>query len=776
MSFEFLLPLIGAGACAALTYRAFAPQNRAENPTFVEDEVPLAAIKGETLVLTRTEQMFKVVELAGQSVAGKRSDDLEKAASARALFYRNVSENKVHLRIVSQKTLFPAAKKAPCGNPFLDEMGKRWENRLETSFRTRHFVVVSAVSEAEIDAVVREIFTALAELEPKVLTKSGKDGVSPLLSFLSSFYNAGEIPVSDAETNIHRIERSRIKIERTGLITQTFGAVQTFRLVFGIKDFGEDVSAKIYDGVLALPYPMTVSTHVQPVAKSAALANLDKRRSQMNLGRKEFNTQANEEIKSLRDKVDSDKLSLANVELTVFLNLSDKAHIHKAAQDVYGVLGRFGVRPVLEEQLAMPKFWGQTPGRDYFNRELLLTSSNLADLCPMTRAETGLTRCDWGDRPVCRFPSVPSGNPFGFTFHATAEDQAPPHCAVFAPTGSGKTVLILHLVAQALAAYPDLSVFMLDRDNGVTVFTDLVGGTYHQISQDGEISLNPFDCKAGEETTLNLFMQILTNAETEAEKKDIRIFVSEMLKQPRFNRRMDLYAAELAPNGAFKDKLEKWVKGSTLNAKLFNGEKDTLDVTKSRLNVFGLDNVKDDADAAAALFFYLFKKIERNAQSGKPSLLIVDEAPTLLSSAPLKAEIEKLLKTARKQRMAIFMAFQGTNDLKTLNIKETILTNCHTRFFYDGCAGTAEEIDGFNLTESETEFVLTKGAKIEGAKRPVLMQRNRLNVFLETDMSCLGEYLNAFKGGAKTVRFWNYAKRNAENPTEYFLKRYGDAR
>ena len=62
---------------------------------------------------------------------------------------------------------------------------------------------------------------------------------------------------------------------------------------------------------------------------------------------------------------------------------------------------------------------------------------------------------------------------------------------------------------------------------------------------------------------------------------------------------MDLYAAELTPNGAFKDKLEKWVKGSTLNAKLFNGEKDTLDVTKSQLNVFGLDNVKDDANAAA---------------------------------------------------------------------------------------------------------------------------------------------------------------------------------
>ena len=109
-----------------------------------------------------------------------------------------------------------------------------------------------------------------------------------------------------------------------------------------------------------------------------------------------------------------------------------------------------------------------------------------------------------------------------------------------------------------------------------------------------------------------------------------------------------------------------------------------------------------------------------------------------------------------------------------LNIKETILTNCHTRFFYDGCAGTAEEIEGFNLTESETEFVLTKGVKIEGAKRPVLMQRNKMNVFLETDMSCLGKYLNAFKGGAKAVRFWNYAKCNTDDPAEYYLKHYGE--
>lgn len=302
MNYEFLLPLIGAGVAAAWTYGKNVPETKTAKLTFVEDEVPLTGFKDAGTVLTQTGQVFKVVGLSGQSIAGKRADDLEKAAAARALFFRRISENKVHLRLVSQKTLTPVSKKPPCGNPFLDALVERWESGLEFSFKTRHYIVVSSSSENDVDAVIREIFIALSDLEPVVLTKSGKDGVSPLLTFLSSLYNAEEIPVSDKEKNIHRIERSRIKIDRNGLITQTF------RLTFGIKDFGESVSQKIMDGLLALPYPITVSVHAVPVAKSAALSNLDKRKSQMNLGKKEFNSLTNEEIRVLRDIVESGKL------------------------------------------------------------------------------------------------------------------------------------------------------------------------------------------------------------------------------------------------------------------------------------------------------------------------------------------------------------------------------------------------------------------------------------------------------------------------------------
>lgn len=679
------------------------------------------------------------------------------------MFFRNISEYRVQLRLISQKQLYPVVKKELCHNSFLDELVERWESKLDKSFKTTHYMIISSQNEGEIDSVIKEAFTNLSELEPKVLRDD------EITTFLTTMYNFKEFKVGN---NLDEIAQSRIEIDTKGVVSEQYAGQEKYRLVFGIKDIGETVNQKIMDGLLALPYAMTVSVHIQTVNKTTTLSNLDKRILQLNLGKKEINLSSNQQIKELRDEIENNHCSLLQSEFTILVTIDDKDQIEKVSMDVYGVLGKYGVRPVLEERLSMPKFWGQCPGRDAFNRELLLTSKNLADFCPMTRAETGLNKCDWGNRPVCYFPSAPSRNPFGFTFHATSEDQAPPHCCVFAPTGSGKTVLILHLVSQALAAYPDLNVFMLDRDNGVTVFTEFVGGIYHQISQEGNIELNPFDCEKVDETTLNLFMQILTNAETEKEKADIRLFVEEMLKQPRINRRMDVYYNELVPNGLFKEKLKKWVNGNTLNAKLFNGQRDTLNIGQNRLNVFGLDNVKDDPNAAAALFFYLFKKIEMNAKTGKLSLLVVDEAPTLLSSSALKAEIEKLLKTARKQRMAIFMAFQGTNDLKQLNIKETILTNCHTRFFYDGCAGTLDEIEGFNLTESETEFVLTRGSKIEGANRPILMQRQGTNVFLETDMSCLGNYLNAFKGGAKTVHFMDYAKRHSDDPYTYYLKHF----
>ena len=757
MSCSFLFPLIGAGIGAALTMRKM-PEKKV-SPVFVSDEVPIVGIS-EELVQTTAGVSFKVVRLAGRSVAGKRIDELESDLERLKSFFNRIGEFDIDLRVYSQRFEKPQTVPNPCANLFLNELCLRWENRLKQTFDIVHYMAIQTTKDAEeIDRVIKEIKTVLSDFSPSVL--SGDD----LVSFLSTLYN----PTPQKE-----LTASRILILKNGEVVFQTNGKETHRLIFGIRDFGTNVSAQIVENLLSLPYSMILLTHLKPIRKTQALTDIRNRDIQANFLRRLENQ--TDKFKEIRTAIEEDTETMLTTEMVVHLNIGEKDDKETAIEAVLGCLGNYGIRPVLERQFAMPMFWAQTPGRDCFNRELRLTASNIADLHPLIRCETGLSRCDWGNQPVCRFPTAPAGNPFGFTFHATAEDQAPPHCVVFAPTGSGKSVLILHLIGQALAAYQDLSVFALDRDNGLTVFTEMAGGTYHQISRDGTISLNPFDCDGTDETTLNLFMQILTNADTEKEKQDIRIFVSEMLKQPRLNRRMDVYCNELVPAGSFKEKLEKWVKGNTVNAKLFNGDRDTLDVSKSRLNVFGLDNVKDDANAAAALFFYLFKKIERNAQSGKPSLLIVDEAPTLLSSRPLKAEIEKLLKTARKQRMAIFMAFQGTADLNGLDLKEAILTNCHTRFFYSGAASTAEELDGFNLTESETDFVLTRGKNIKGAKRPILMQRMGTNVFLDTDMTCLGEYLNAYKGGAKAVRFWNYAKRNADNPTEYYLKHYGELR
>lgn len=756
MSFSFLFPFIGAGIGAALTLRKM-PEKKT-SPVFVSDEVSITDIS-QDLVQTMTGVSFKVVRLAGRSVAGKRIDELESDLERLKSFFKRIGEFNIELRIYSQRFEKPQTQRSPCDNPFLDALNDRWENRLKKTFGIEHYIAIQTSEETEeIDRVIKEIRTLLSDFTPSVL--SGAE----LTGFLSTFYN----PTPQKE-----LTSSRILILKSGEIVFQTNGKETHRLIFGIRDFGTGVSGQIIENLMALPYSMTVLTHLKPIGKLQTLGDIRNRDIQANFLRRLENQ--NDAFQEIRTAIEDETETMLTAEMTIHLNLETADDKEKAIEHILGCLGNFGVRPVLERQFALPMFWGQSPGRDAFNRELRLTASNIADLHPLIRCETGLEKCDWGERPVCRFPTAPAGNPFGFTFHATAEDQAPPHCAVFAPTGSGKSVLILHLISQALAAYPDLSVFALDRDSGLTVYTEMVGGAYHQLSQDGTISLNPFDCDNGQETTLNLFMQILTHAETEEESKDIRLFVSEMLKQPRLNRRMNMYYNELAPAGKFKEKLEKWIKGNTLNAKLFNGQKDTLDMTKNRLNVFGVDHLKDDNNAAAAFFFYLFKKIEQNAKSGKPSLLIVDEAPTLLGAPALKEQVEKLLKTARKQRTAVFMAFQGTADLSVLGLKEILLTNCPTRFFYSGAASTPKELDGFNLTESETDFVLTRGKNIKGAKRPILMQRAGTNVFLDTDMSCLGDYLNAYKGGAKTVRLMQEAKTKKGNDwVNYYLTRYGE--
>lgn len=763
MSVEALLPFIGGLSGFFLSSVLF-KRPKAERLLHVADEIPIIGVENDSLVLTDTGGAFKVVELSGMITAGKKEDQLEAALTRRFSFFLHLQELPVEIRIISRRSASPIKQKKAGTNVILNEITNRWEGRLERSFETRHYLIISVLKSAQkkfIEDVLSSIDSFLPDLEPRLLRKDGVSG-SSLYDFLAGFYNGEFQKVSASATLPFCLAQSRIKIDPAGRIIFDNDKNQYVRLFFGVNNLPETISPVLIEKILSLPFSVTSYLHLKPFSKEKALAVLKYRRKQSEMGRLEMNWFTTEEMQSAGNLVEADKEAFFETELFFSITLPLEETIEEtvsiACQQILSAAGTYSVRLVREEQLAQYVFWSQLPGRDEFLRSLYLFSNNLADLTPLSRSSAGLARCDWGDQPICYFPSAPTGNPFGFTFHATAEDQSSAHCVIYAPTGQGKTVLLLHLVGQALAAYPDLSVYMFDRDNGCTVFTNFMNGIYHYLDYDSDVSLNPFDCEDTAIADLQTFMGIITQAETDEDYDDIVNFVTEMLRMPREDRRMNRYFDELARTGRFKNALKKWVDPNSSLSVLFNGTKDTLDITQNRLNVFGLDNVKDDDVAGAALFFHIFKKIERNASAGKPSLVIIDEASTLLKSVSLCREIEKLLKTARKQRMSVVLAFQEVAAVKNSPIEATIRVNCLTNLFWPGTAKTAAELDGYALSEGEVSFILNETPIINGANRPVLLNRPNDSAFLDTDLSCLKEYLSIYKGGAVPVARMNTFK------------------
>lgn len=272
MYYSCILPVLGSFVASYLIAHKQFKKEKQVKVVSVSSEDPIVQIKDD-LVKTSAGTIFKVVQLQGRSVVGKKNDELEADLNKIKIFFQRMCEYDVELRVYTERFEKESIAKAKCGNEFIDEINKRWESRLEKTFETKHFIAISAEDESkleQIEKVIKEAMSLLSLMEPKVLIDKEID------RFISTFYNP--------EERKYRIDSS-ITILKTGeIVFDTDGSLRT-RLIFGIKDFGSSVSGQMVESLLALPYSMIVMTHIKPMSKAQALADIKSRNIGRILGR-----------------------------------------------------------------------------------------------------------------------------------------------------------------------------------------------------------------------------------------------------------------------------------------------------------------------------------------------------------------------------------------------------------------------------------------------------------------------------------------------------------
>src|SRR5262249_39742753 len=124
-------------------------------------------------------------------------------------------------------------------------------------------------------------------------------------------------------------------------------------------------------------------------------------------------------------------------------------------------------------------------------------------------------------------------------------------------------------------------------------------------------------------------------------------------------------------------------------------------------------------------------------------------------------KLEKLMPTLRKYNAHLVIATQSPSSILKSSLRSMILDNFPTQlFFANPQAKEIDYIEGYNLTETEYQFI----KNTPPSERLFLYKQERESMICRLNLNPLPDYLKVLSGNAKSIR-------EVENLREV----YGDA-
>ena len=756
MSLEsFILPLV-ATVVPVLAGTAVAPQlTRFVLPqpqtTFLRHRLPYTNISPDGCTVEMLGKkgggLFRVIHLRGQIYAGLTSEDLAALFGQRKAFFDSMTDQPVQLRFISQRSHLPVTP-PPIQDGLTQQIDSRWHQRFANAFTTDHYIVISvptADQRKRLDHAERLIFDLFNRYGPEVLN-NGEGDISPLLSFLASFINGQDLVLPTVLDNIgDRLPFANVEFTRHGAITYRDGTNAVHQTAIGVRAWPERSTAEIINGLLRIPGAITVILKAQAFQKADADLRIASRARQARLA--VYNPLISQEWNEAKDKVGAAQEGFYQAELTAYVSATTTEELDRLVTDVRTSLSNHAIRVVKETMLAERLWWGRLPGYDYFSRDYHLVSSNLADFTPLPAEPRGRDASQWGPRPIRYFPTA-SGAPYGFVFHkSAAEDLA--HWLVIGPSGRGKSTLIMSLILGALSAHSDLRAFVFDRMLGTKTTFDCYGGDY-LIPEDEHLPLNPFLADDGSpeyRNFLELWLRMLTGRHDDDSIQRITTAVADIMSADPANRSLAKQYAQVFPTGELRNAVKKWAAAGRYG-RIFNGTRDALSLTGSRLVGFDMTAMSDDTQLSAAMTYYFMQRIRQLVlKNPTPHIAFIDEAPAQFKDEFFAQNVEVLFREHRKLKGSIILAAQDAGAFTKHKIAETLLNNTAGVIFFQNPSARVEDLAPFGLQKEQLDFILGRSAIAQSLPRSVLIRREDESVILDISLKTLGPYLRALSSG-----------------------------
>jgi len=427
--------------------------------------------------------------------------------------------------------------------------------------------------------------------------------------------------------------------------------------------------------------------------------------------------------------------------------------LSKAVSELGSCLTDMNINWLREDMNLEASFWAQLPGNhSYRARKAMLSSANFSGLSSMHNFATGQSNnLHWG-LPITILETT-SQTPYWFNFHR--RDIG--HFLVTGPTGSGKTVALTFLLAQAMRVSPTPKAVFFDKDRGSEIFVRAMGGAYEVLSPGTPTGFNPLQL---ENTGLNrdFLLRLLKSMLRSSDQRDfsqedadtLERAIARIMEEPGAQRNLPnlsglVVGRSRADANDLASRLRPWIDGE--KAWLFNAQHDVLSFSGRSVFGFDMTSILGNEDIRAPALMYLYHRLDE-LLNGDPVMFFMDEGWQLLMDETFSDFIIDKMKTIRKLNGIVGFGTQSAADIAKAKASHTLIEQSATNIHFPNPRADEESyIKRFGLSVKEFNFI--KNTPPE--KRTFLIKHGNDSVIARLDLSKMPDLVKVLSGRKETI-------------------------
>lgn len=524
-----------------------------------------------------------------------------------------------------------------------------------------------------------------------------------------------------------------------------------------ITDYPSRTESGQLNGLLESDYEFVLTQSFSCLARPSAL-DLLKRQHRHLIDSNDVSVSQIEEIEDAMDALQRGDFVMGEHHATITVFGETAKKVRGYASDAINTLADVAIIANRVDMALEPAWWAQLPGNAYWRpRPVPFTSLNFLSFSPLHNFISGRALGNpWG--PAITMLKTVSGTPYYFNFHSADPKQDETdkltlgNTMLIGQSGSGKTVLLGFLMAQAQRLSPTIVAF--DKDQGQSVAIRAMGGKYLSLKTGESTGLAPCQIELNTKNKAMLVGLITTlvtaggHGVTHYDEVEITGAVNALAAMPQEQRSLTTLQQFLPDpiddendHPSVSARLKKWCAGNELGW-VFDNPVDSLDLTTHKLYGFDITDFLDNPAVRGPLMMYLLYRTE-GMIDGRKFAYFVDEFWKPLLDPYFQDMVKNKQLTIRKQNGIFVLATQEPGAVLESPIAKTLVQQSATLIFLPNPRADYDDyVNGMKLSETEFDLIRSLGEN----SRMFLVKQNEQCAIAKLDLSGMDDDLTVLSG------------------------------